>query len=408
MFHDVNIQHGKATRWLVLALVFLPVLAAGCSLSSAPLAGPTATALAQQQPTTGTTSQQTGAQPGSTATTSSGQQTAPAQGGAWQVPAEQQAVVKVVDLVGPAVVTVVNKLDQQGFQGEARGSGVIVDTQGRIITNNHVIEGATQGGLSVIFSNGESTPAQLVGRDSISDLAVLKVNHSVPAVAPLGDSSKLRVGETVIAIGSALGDFQNTVTVGVISGLGRTLEDSSGVRMDNMIQTDAAINHGNSGGPLLDLTGQVIGINSAVVRSTGSQTQGGDVAEGLGFSIPVNTVKAVSSQILQTGSVPRPFLGVGTKPVNRGIASYYDLKDQNGNLITSGALIIEVTKGAAAEKAGLQPGDVIMKIDNYSLDENQPLVSVLTHYKPGDKVTLSVLRAGKLLQVPLTLGTRPN
>src|SRR5262249_50082508 len=137
-------------------------------------------------------------------------------------------------------------------------------------TNNHVVEGAAEGGLSVIFTNGENVPATLVGTDNISDLAVLQVDHSVPAVAPLGHSDTLKVGETVIAIGSALGDFRNTVTVGVVSGLNRTLTGDNGINMTDMIQTDAAINHGNSGGPLLNLSGEVIGINAAVVRDTGN------------------------------------------------------------------------------------------------------------------------------------------
>jgi len=146
------------------------------------------------------------------------------------------------------------------------------------------------------------------------------VDARVPGFADLGDSSKLKVGETVIAIGSALGDFENTVTVGVVSGLNRTLQRDDGTNMENMIQTDAAINHGNSGGPLLNLSGQVIGINTAVVRNTGTTT-GGDVAEGLGFAIPVDTARTVSSQLINNGKVARPYLGVSTQAVSKALSS---------------------------------------------------------------------------------------
>jgi 2-alkenal reductase len=322
------------------------------------------------------------------------------------VPAEKQAAVMVVDKVSPAVVTVVNRLDaSQGFSGEARGSGVIIDTEGRIITNNHVVEGAANGGLQVIFYNGETSQATLLGADSLSDLAVLRVDRPVPAYAELGSSADLMVGETVIAIGSALGDFENTVTVGVVSGLNRTLQRDDGTNMENMIQTDAAINHGNSGGPLLNLSGQVIGINTAVVRGSGIGNDG-DVAEGLGFAIPVDTVKTISAQLISNGTVTRPYLGVRTRPVNRVLASYYDLRDENGNLLEAGALIEEVISGTAAQKAGLQAGQVIVKVNEITLDEDHPLANVLTNFQPGDTVTLHMIGNGAARDIQVKLGTR--
>lgn len=404
--YPVFTKHG-ASRWLVLLVAGLPFVLNACSLSTVPLQRSNSSSGSVQQPQPTPTAQQPpqqgGASSGSSGSTgqatsgnsnaSTQNQQAGGSAGGWQVPAEQQAVVKVVQQVNPAVVTVVNQLDpqQQGFSGEARGSGVVIDNSGRIVTNNHVIAGAAQNGLQVIFSDGANVPAQLVGADPINDLAVLKVTRQPAAVAKLGDSSGLKVGETVIAIGSALGDFQNTVTVGVVSGLNRTLEGQTS-RMDNMIQTDAAINRGNSGGPLLNLSGEVIGINTAVVRDTGTGTTSSDVAEGLGFAIPVNTIKTVSEQLIQRGSRPIPYLGVATTPVTRQIASYYQLKDQNGNLLTQGMLITEVSPNTPAEKAGLQAGDVIISANNTPVSANQPLGNIITRMSVGDKLTLQIIR----------------
>jgi 2-alkenal reductase len=327
------------------------------------------------------------------------------------VPAEQQAAVQVVERASPAVVTVVNKLDaaQSGFEGEARGSGVIVDTDGHIITNNHVVEGAQEGGLKVIFANGkDSVQAVLVGTDSVTDLAVLKVDGPVPATAPLGRSEDLKVGETVIAIGSALGDFRNTVTVGVVSGLHRILTSESGVNMTEMIQTDAAINHGNSGGPLLNLSGQVVGINTAVVRGSSNTTTGqGDVAEGLGFAIPVDTVRTISAELIQNGRVPRPYLGVETRAISPQVASYYDLRDENGNLLDKGVIVRSVFADSAAQKAGLRQADVIVSIGDKVIDEENPLVNVLMNFHPGDTVDIHILRNGAARTLKATLGERP-
>ena len=383
-----------------LVAITLSILMAGCSLTEVPMpvtgVTPQSTPVGQIVPAQATTSVPTQQATGNIGTDA---------GTAWQIPAERQAAVQVVEQLSPAVVTVVNHLNPQaGLAGESLGSGVIIDKSGRIITNNHVIEGAAQNGLEVIFSDGETAPATLLGTDTLSDIAVLKVDHQVQAVAELGDSSKLRVGETVIAIGSALGDFENTVTVGVVSGLNRTLQRDDGTNMENMIQTDAAINHGNSGGPLLNLSGQVVGINAAVVRGTTDSS--GDVAEGLGFAIPVNTVKAVSNELIANGKVVRPFLGVSTIPVSKAIATYYDLKDENGNSLNTGVLVESVVPGSAAERAGIQALDVILQVENYTVDMGNPLINVLTNFKPGDNITIKLIRSGSRQEVSVTLGTR--
>lgn len=211
-----------------------------------------------------------------------------------------------VSQVGPAVVTIVNTQSVTNRRGRslgtatAVGSGIIIDGRGYIITNNHVVE--NQQSLEVIFSDGTKAPATVVGADASLDLAVIKVDSVVPSVATLGDSNTLEAGQPVVAIGTALGDFRNTVTAGIISGLDRDLDSigatigSSGTSLHDLVQTDASINEGNSGGPLIDMNGEVIGINVAVVRSSGST---GDVAEGLGFAIPSNTARTFAAQYIK-------------------------------------------------------------------------------------------------------------
>lgn len=358
------------------------------------------------------------ASPAATPTAVSGQ-TAPvntsaggvSQANATNVPAplagtgSQTDVVRVVQTVGPAVVTVVNQLgtDASGLTGEALGSGVIIDNQGHIITNNHVVEG--QQSLTVIFADGKKVNnVQLVGTDAQSDIAVLQVDGTMPAIASLGDSNAIQPGETVVAIGSALGDFRNSVTVGVISGVHRNLQsDTGGNSMDDMIQTDAAINHGNSGGPLIDLDGQVIGINTAILRGTGFDT---DVAEGLGFAIPSNTVRSISAQLISKGKVSRPYLGVTTVAVDDRISAYYDLHDAQGNPLSGGALVRQIRSGTPAEQAGIQVGDVLTGINNFPIDADHSLGNVLTNFNPGDTVTIHLLRNGNTQDVSATFTER--
>ncbi len=310
---------------------------------------------------------------------------------------EDSAVIDAVTKVKPAVVTVINQMEtQRTTRGRsvaplASGSGVIIDTQGHIITNNHVIDSAKS--LQIIYADGSKADATLVGTDPIADIAVLKVNGKVPGAATLGDSNGLEPGQVAIAIGSPLGDFRGTVTVGVVSALNRTVGDASG-----LIQTDAAINNGNSGGPLINSLGQVIGINTLVVRSTND----GNVAEGLGFAIPSNLVRDIVAQLIAHGQVEHPFIGVSYQEVDPQVASAMNLT------VTDGIVVTQVVPGSPASQAGLQEGDVILALEAQKIDQDHPLTSILLSHKTGEQVTLTVLRDGKQLQVKLTLGAHPT
>lgn len=303
-------------------------------------------------------------------------------------------VIDTVRKVEPAVVTVVTNLNVGGNFGSAQasGSGVIISQEGHIITNNHVIDGASS--VSVIYSDGTRVNATIVGGDALTDIAVLKVDAQVPAVIPFGDSSALQLGESVIAIGSPLGNYRGSVTVGVVSGLNRKVE---GTAQENLIQTDAAINHGNSGGPLINLAGQIIGINTLVVRDS----VGGAPAEGLGFSVPSNTVRTVAEQLISRGKVEYPFIGISYSEVTPQLAAEMNLTAKNGVIVT------QVTSNSPAARAGMQNRDVVTAIDNQPIDENNSLRSILFKYRVGDTVTLTVERGGQTIKVKVTLVARP-
>ncbi|HEX8680853.1 MAG TPA: trypsin-like peptidase domain-containing protein, partial [Ardenticatenaceae bacterium] len=258
---------------------------------------------------------------------------------------------------------------------------------GYIVTNNHVIEGARQ--FAVTYDDGERVPATLVGASPEFDLAVLKVEGPVPAVATWGDSSAVPVGSQVIAIGSALGDFQNSVTLGILSGVNRQLEEIPG-----MLQTDAAINHGNSGGPLLNRQGEVIGINTMVIRGGYSN------AEGLGFAIPSSLARSVTQQLIETGAVQWPVIGVFAGALNPQLAEEY------GVSISEGAYVTEVIPGSPSEQAGLQVGDVIVAVDGKPVNDREPLVIHILSHKVGDQITVTVLRGSEQLDLQLTLAPR--
>lgn len=305
----------------------------------------------------------------------------------------QTAVTSAVEKVAPAVVTVINHLPGQ----EGSGSGIIIAKEGYIVTNRHVIEGNQS--LEVILRDGQRVPASLVGADDFVDLAVIKVDVPVPAVGILGNSSALKPGETVIAIGSPLGEFQNTVTVGVVSATGRSLQTGDGFQMEDLIQTDAAINPGNSGGPLVNLAGQVIGINTLVVRG---DVQSNAIAEGLGFAIASDTVSALSNQLVSQGYVVRPYLGINWQPINPAIASAYGLPVEWGVYIT------DATNSGPAAQAGLRQGDIITAIDGEAISENNPFINILLRKTPDESVEVTFLRDGQTQTTTVTLGERPR
>ena len=311
----------------------------------------------------------------------------------------ETAITQTVEKVSPAVVTVVGMVPGQNTffgstsEGQVSGSGVIISPDGYIVTNNHVVEGTTS--LSVVLSDGSQSPAKIISTDIFADLAVLKVDGNMPGVASFGNSDNLKPGETVIAIGSPLGEFRNTVTVGVVSATGRSLDTGSGYFMEDLIQTDAAINQGNSGGPLVNLNGEVVGLNTIIVRGGNGSTT---VAEGLGFSIPSNTVQFIAERIIQNGHFARPYLGIGTQTITPDIAQRYDLGTQWGAYIT------QVDPNSPAATAGLQQNDIITSIGDQTIDSDHSFINALFANQPGDQVEVKLLRDSKEMTVNVTLG----
>ncbi|HLU73344.1 MAG TPA: trypsin-like peptidase domain-containing protein [Nonomuraea sp.] len=300
-------------------------------------------------------------------------------------------VAEVAEKVQPSVVMI------QGTTGE--GSGVVLTEDGLILTNNHVVEGAARGGqMSVKFSDGRTAAASVIGTDPATDLAVIRAKDvSGLSPAALGDSSQLKVGDSVLAIGSPLG-LDGSVTLGIVSALDRTLtvggereqlppgwpqQRSGGVTtIGGAIQTDAAINPGNSGGALVNAAGQVVGINTAIA------TAGSSGSIGLGFAIPINTAKHVSDQLIRTGKVTHAFLGVSVTDATGGVP---------------GALVRQITPGSPAEKAGLQIADLITKIDGRAIEGGDDVVGQIRGFKPGQEVQITYMRDGKEHTVTTTL-----
>ena len=287
------------------------------------------------------------------------------------------------------------------------GSGFIVTKDGFIVTNRHVVLN-TKAEYSVVLNSGKTYEAEVIDRDSVQDLAVVKIKVKVGETAdfrtlPLGDSNTVKLGATVIAIGNTLGEFRNTVTKGIVSGINRTLtaggEGIGNEVIEGAIQTDAAISSGNSGGPLLNVLGEVIGVNTAV----------SEVGENIGFALPVDQVRIIVESIEKYGKIVRPFLGVRYLILNEEIA-----KKNNMDEINEGALIqrgegrdeLAVVPGSPADKAGLRENDIIVSIDDRVIKAGQSLATLLARYKPGDMITLKVYRAGKRIDLQVTLEDR--
>jgi serine protease Do len=314
-----------------------------------------------------------------------------AEAGARSHPEGRAGVPAMVRRVLPAIVSIVTRQierDQfnQAVPTRGLGSGFIVDRRGYILTNNHVVEDAEQ--IKVTLTDGRAFRAALVGGDRFTDLAVLKIDGLGLPTVPLGDSSRLAVGETVVATGSPLWiEGGPSVTTGVVSALGRSMEDPGLPMLHDLIQTDAAINPGNSGGPLLNLAGQVVGINTATIPS----------AHGIGFAIAINTAKPVLRELIATGRVVRPSLGLVAVSVTPQIAYANDLS------VERGVLVLRLEDGSPAGTVGVAPGDVITALDGRPVRDLHGLHERLSRHRVGEEVTLSVLRRGQMLTVRAVL-----
>jgi len=332
---------------------------------------------------------------------------------------EDSAVISAVKKVSPSVVSVIFTKNVKVFnpfsffggeetiqQEQGSATGFVITSEGLIATNKHVadVDGAE---YQVITPDGKQYKANVASKDPSNDFAILKIDARNLPVVEFGDSDSLEIGQRVVAIGNALGEFQNSVTVGVLSGKERTLEATtatggSASTLEGLLQTDAAINEGNSGGPLINLKGQVIGINTA----TAAKGQ----AEGLGFSIPVNSIKTAVDSYKKYGKIVRPYLGVRYAMVDQKLAALRGLKEEKGALVYGDSSRGQdaVVKGSPADKAGIKEGDVILKINNDEVKAGSSLTRLLGKYQPGDEVTLRILREGKEQDIKVKLGEMPS
>lgn len=336
------------------------------------------------------------------------------------VATDEQNNIEIYKAVSPGVVNITNTVLQEGYWGvfpsEGTGSGSIIDDKGDILTNFHVVQNATK--LEVQIEN-DKYPATVVGTDRDNDLAVIKVDvprgHRFTAVS-LGSSSGLQVGQKVLAIGNPFG-LQRTLTTGIISGLERPLRDPASRRtIQGAIQTDASINPGNSGGPLLNSKGEMIGINTAIYSTNGSNgQQGGSI--GIGFAVPVDIAKKIIPDLLSKGYVSRPWLGITTMPLDRRIARGMNLP------VEQGLIVGDVTRGSGAATAGLrgavvresiwggivlqQIGDIVVAVGGQKVTNTDELQNALQDKKPGESVDVEIVRAGSKVTVPVRLSERP-
>jgi len=304
---------------------------------------------------------------------------------------EESAVIDVVNKVSPSVVSITSEQSTLDFFGrvsqfQSSGTGFVVTEDGLIVTNEHVVSNA-RAQYSVFTSDGKEYDAEIIATDPYFDIAFLKIKVKGLTKVELGDSDNLKIGQKAVAIGNALGQFDNTVTTGIVSALGRAIEagdsgSSSTETMENMIQTDAAINPGNSGGPLVNISGKVIGINTAAAGNS----------EGIGFAIPINIVKTAIDSVVKSGEISRPMIGVRYISVSKEFATRNKLPVTSGILIYASGSDLAVLPNTPAAQAGLLEGDIITKIDDNKIKEGQSLISILYKYQPGDKVTITYIR----------------
>jgi S1-C subfamily serine protease len=324
---------------------------------------------------------------------------------------------QIAQSVGESVVSVETTATTQNFffgpsESQGAGTGIVLTADGLIITNRHVVPAGTTN-VKIILSDGtEFTSVSVVGRTSSRDsldVAFLKINDTkgkklLPA--KIGDSSKMKIGDSVMAIGNALGQFQNTVTAGIISGHGRSIQTSSAdgedsENLEDLFQTDTAINPGNSGGPLVNLEGEVIGINTAVAS-------GG--AQNIGFAIPINDVAGLIASVKDSGKLERPYLGVVYISITNDIAEQYGLNVKRGAYVAPIGILgtQPIVADGPADKAGVKPGDIITAIDGFAIDHSNSLSALVNKHKVGDKVMLTILRNGKEQKLTATLAAAPS
>jgi len=317
---------------------------------------------------------------------------------------EQEAVINVVNQSIASVVSILAKgkvslPEFPSFSQEiiAAGSGFIVSSDGMILTNRHVVQ-YEDIEYTVILQDGQKYEAQVLARDPVQDLAVLKIRKTGLKPLSLGDSGNLQIGQTVIAIGNALGEFQNTVSVGVVSGLSREITAGGGgtiETIEEVIQTDAAINQGNSGGPLLNLSGQIIGVNTAVASG----------AENIGFALPINKAKKAIKDVKEKGKITYPFLGVSYRLINETLQATYNLPASYGAWVIRGEETEPaIIPNSGADKAGVKENDIILEIDGKRITEQNSLSKMILANEVGDKIKLKILRKGKIIETTAELG----
>ena len=320
---------------------------------------------------------------------------------------EGQVIADIAADISPSVVSIkvespsiFENIFSETVVQQSAGTGLILTKDGVVVTNRHVIP--TSGSkIDIVTSDGKAyDDVQVIDRDEVNDIAFLKINSSDKfKPAPLGDSNRVRVGERVVAIGNALGQFSNSVTSGIISGTGRPIVATSNEgseSLSNLLQTDASINPGNSGGPLVNIQGQVIGINTAIA----------DKAENIGFSIPINDIKPLFASMIVKGRIVRPYLGVRFVPVTLELTKEFGLKEDKGVLViaSDGTAVLP---GSPADKANIRSGDIITRIDKQDISKNSTLTTLINEHKVGDKITISINRDGQSLRLTAVLEEAP-